>query len=106
MLDKYGYPTGDFFVAHHRFTGPPFPPEGTWGDILGGPADEDALIEALIETYRDEVYAPESHTNEPAFSNLRVWHIVPGKPAEECTAWAIKTMRETIADRTDEEWIE
>lgn len=88
--DKHGYPTGGFFVAHKRFMGKPFPPEGTWGDILDGPeTDEEAVIEALLEAWEDSEFAPDR-------DELRVWHIVPGKPAEDCTKWAIRTMVEAL----------
>ena len=88
--DRHGYPLQGFFVAHHRFMGPMFPREGTWGDILGGPVpnDED-VIEAILEAYKDEMFPPDR-------SDLRVWHIIPGKPAEDCTDWAIRTVIESI----------
>ena len=35
--DRHGYPLQGFFVAHRRFTGYSFTPEGSWGDTLDGP---------------------------------------------------------------------
>ena len=88
--DRHDYPLQGFFVAHHRFMGPSFPREGTWGDILDGPqVDDEAVIEAILEAYKDEMFPPDR-------SDLRVWHIIPGKPAEDCTAWAIRTVIESI----------
>ena len=67
-----------------------FPPQGSWGDILDGPmTDDESVIEAIIEAWKDGDY-------EPDRDDLRVWHIVPGKPAEDCTAWAVKTVMETL----------
>ena len=88
--DKHGYPLGGFFVAHKRFMGHPFPPEGSWGDILDGPqVDDEAVIEAIIEAWSDSEFPPDR-------DDLRVWHIMPGKPAEDCTAWAVRTVMETL----------
>ena len=82
-----------FFVAHRLFTGHPFPAGGVWGDILDGPmADDEAVIEAVIEAFKDDEHGPDR-------SDLRVWQIVPGKPAEDCTAWAVRTVFETLAER-------
>ena len=88
--DKHGYPLQGFFVAHKRYMGHPFPPQGSWGDILDGPeVDDEAVIEAILEAWKDDQHAPD-------LDDLRVWHIVPGKPAEDCTAWAVKTVMETL----------
>ena len=90
--DIHGYPTEGFFVVHKRFMGHPFPPEGSWGNIneVDGPVtDDEAVIEAIIEAWSDAQWAPDR-------DDLRVWHIVPGKVAEDCTAWAVKTVMETL----------
>ena len=93
--DKHGYPTGGFFVAHKLYTGYSFPREGSWGDVLDGPmTDDEAVIEALLEAWSDSEFAPDR-------DDLRVWHIVPGKVAEDCTDWAIKTMIEAVELRSD-----
>lgn len=85
-----------FFIVHHRFQGPFCAPEGEWGDIGDGPvASEDDAIEAMINTWNET-------WREPDETDFRVWQIVPGKPAENCTAWAIRTMLETIEERTHE----
>jgi len=79
-----------FFVAHRRYTGPCFTPEGEWGDVLDGPqCDDEVVIEALIENWRDEQH-------EPDHTDFRVWYIQPGKPAEDCTKWALRTMIESL----------
>ena len=66
--DKHGYPLGGFFVAHKRFMGHPFPPQGSWGDILDGPqVDDEAVIEAIIEAWSDSQFPPDR-------DDLRVWH--------------------------------
>lgn len=83
-----------FFVVHHRFQGSFCAPEGTWGDIGDGfVTSEDDVIEVMIDAWADEPYEPDA-------TDFRVWQIVPGKPAEDCTAWAIRTMIETIEERT------
>jgi hypothetical protein len=88
--DRHGYPLGGFFVAHKRFMGHPFPPQGKWGDILDGPeVDDEAVIEAIIEAWADSEFSPDR-------DDLRVWHIVLGKEAEDCTAWAVKTVMEAL----------
>jgi hypothetical protein len=88
-MDKHGFPTGTFFVAYRRFRGPAFGPNGSWGDILDGPeTDEENVIETILEAWRDEQYPPDT-------DELRVWCITPGKPAEDCTAWAVRTVLET-----------
>ena len=88
--DKHGYPLQGFFVAHKRYMGYSFPPQGEWGDVLDGPeVDDEAVIEAIIAAWSDSEFAPDR-------DDLRVWHIVPGKPAEDCTAWAVKTVMETL----------
>jgi hypothetical protein len=88
--DKHGYPLNGFFVAHRRFIGPSFKPQGEWGDILDGPqCDDEAVIECILESWKDDQFAPDR-------DDLRVWHIVPGKPAEDCTDWAIRTVVETV----------
>ena len=93
--DKHGYPLGGFFVAHKRYMGHPFPPQGSWGDILDGPVtDDEAVIEAIIEKWADSEFAPDR-------DDLRVWHFVPGKPAEDCTAWAVRTVMETLELQTE-----
>ena len=90
--DRHGYPLQGFFVAHKRFMGHPFPPEGSWGDILDGPeVDDEAVIEAILEAWKDEQHGPDR-------DDLRVWNIVPGKAAEDCTAWAVRTAIEAVED--------
>lgn len=85
-----------FFIVRHRFQGDFCPPGGTWGDIGDGPvASDEDVIEVMIDTWRDEQYEPDE-------TDFRVWQIIPGKPAENCTAWAIRTMIETIEERTHE----
>ena len=80
--DRHGYPTEGFFVAHKRFNSLAGQP---WGDILDGPeVDDEAVIEAIIEAWAQD-------ERVPYFDDLRVWHIIPGKPAEDCTAWAVRT---------------
>lgn len=86
-----------FYVCHRRYTGYGTPPGGSWGNLGGGPCDgpqEDCeqVIEAMIENWKDEYY-------EPDVTDFCVWHIQPGKPAEDCTAWALKTMIETMQER-------
>ena len=89
------YPTDPIFVAHRLFTGPPFPAGGSWGDILDGPVtDEEAVIEAIIEAFKGEAHAPDR-------TDLRVWQVQAGKPAEDCTEWAIRTMWEALEDRIE-----
>jgi hypothetical protein len=91
--DRHGYPINGFFVAHHRFTGPAFKPGGEWGNIVDDPnATEEDVIEAIIEAFKDAAHAPDR-------SDLRVWHIIPGKLPEDCTAWAIEAMVQTLEDR-------
>jgi len=91
--DKHGYTLGGFFVAHKRFMGHPMPPQGSWGDILDGPqVDDEAVIEAIIEAFKDSEFAP-------GRDDLRVWHIIPGKIAEDCTDWAVRTVIETMEER-------
>jgi hypothetical protein len=93
--DKHGYPLQGFFIAHKRFMGHPFPPQGEWGDILDGPeVDDEAVIEAILEAWVDDQFPPDR-------DDLRVWHIIPGKPAEDCTEWAVKTVTETIQLRAE-----
>lgn len=85
-----------FFIVHRRFQNSFCPPGGIWGDIGDGPvASDEDVIEVMIEAWRDEQYEPDK-------TDFRVWQIVPGKPAENCTAWAIRTMLETIEERTHE----
>ena len=88
--DRHGYPLRGFFVAHRRFMTLDGHP---WGDILDGPqVDDEAVIEAIIEAWSDS-WSP------PGRDDLRVWHIIPGKPAEDCTAWAVRTVIETLEER-------
>ena len=88
--DRHGYPLQGFFVAHRRFTTLDGKP---WGDILDGPqVDDEAVIEAIIEAFKDSEFAPD-------FDDLRVWHIIPGKIAEDCTDWAVRTAIETLEER-------
>ena len=88
--DRHGYPLQGFFVAHRRFLGLKGQP---WGDILDGPrVDDEAVIEAIIEAFKDSDFAP-------GRDDLRVWHIIPGKIAEDCTAWAVRTAIETMEER-------
>ena len=52
-----------FYVAHLLFTGPNFPREGQWGDILDGPeAAFDIVLDAVAQ--RDK---------SPTRKTLRVW---------------------------------
>ena len=89
--DRYGYPRQGFFVAHRRFMTLDGKP---WGDILDGPmADDEAVIEAIIEAWKDDQHGPDR-------DDLRVWHIITGKPAEDCTDWAVRTVIETLEERT------
>jgi hypothetical protein len=89
-FDRHGFPTAGFFVAFKRFTGPRFKPEGEWGDILDGPqVDYGIVIDAILEAWKDSAFAPDT-------DDLRVWQIVPGKPAEDCTVWAIQNVIETL----------
>jgi len=79
MTKTPAYPTS-FFVAHKLFD---FDGLKTWGDILDGPIDDDdALIEAVLESFRDEL---------PGFDTLRVWWITPDMPAADYSRWAIDT---------------
>ena len=88
--DRHGYPLQGFFVAHRRFMGLNGNP---WGDILDGPQiDDEAVIEAIIEAWADSEFPPDT-------DDLRVWYIVPGKPAEDCTACAVRTVIETLEER-------
>ena len=88
--DKHGYPLRGFFIAHRRFLSLEGQP---WGDILDGPqVDDEAVIEAIIEAWADSEFAPDR-------SDLRVWQIIPGKPAEDCTDWAVRTVIETLEER-------
>jgi len=81
-----------FFIAHRLFTGHAFPAGGTWGDILDGPmGDENDVVEAIVEACKSEETGP---TEE----NLRVWFIESGKPAEECTGWALEEMDEQLTE--------
>ena len=91
--DRHGYPLQGFFVAHRRFLSL----KGqTWGDILDGPeVDDEAVIEAIIYAWRDDEFAP-------GRDDLRVWHIISGKPAEDCTEWAVRTVIETLEDMQDD----
>ena len=90
--DRHNYPTGSFFIVHKRFTALEGKP---WGDLLDGPqVDDEAVIECIYEAWKDEEHAP-------GRDDLRVWHIQPGKPAEDCTAWAIKTVKEYAQDVQD-----
>ena len=82
-----------FFIAHRLFTGSAFAAGGEWGDIGDGPvATAEDVIEKIIEAFKDDEFGPDR-------SDLRVWQIVPGKPAEDATAWALRTVRETLEDR-------
>ena len=84
-----------FFIAHRGYTGHNVAPGGEWGDVLDGPErDDEAVIEAMIENWKDEQHAPDE-------TDFRVWHIIPGKPAEDCTKWALRTMIETMQDRME-----
>jgi hypothetical protein len=88
--DKHGYPTEGFFVAHKRFIGRSYKNGYAWGSITDGPVvDEEELIDLIIHHWSDEMFAPDR-------DDLRVWYIVPGKVAEDCTAWAVKTTCEAI----------
>ena len=90
ILDFNGYPLQGFFVAHRRFLDREGQP---WGDILDGPqVDDKAVIEAIIEAWKFDQHAPD-------FDDLRVWCIIPGKFAEDCTDWAVRTVTETLEER-------
>jgi hypothetical protein len=90
--DRHGYPIKGFFVAHKRFLTLPGQP---WGDILDCPeVDDEAVIEAVIEAFKDSQFGVDR-------DELRVWHIIPGKPAEDCTDWAVRTATETIQLRME-----
>ena len=85
----------NFFVIHHRFTGIPFPPEGIWGDVGDGPIEDgEDVIELIIEFWKEQQHEPDD-------TDFRVWHIVNGK-SEDCTAWALRTMIETLVERLGE----
>lgn len=84
------YPAS-FYVAHKLFTGPPFPSGGDWGAITDGPvATDKQVITDILEAFKD--------TAPPCRLDLRVWHITPGQPAEDCTEWALKTCAEVMED--------
>ena len=84
-----------FYIVHHRFTGAPFKPGGVWGDIADGPAcDDEAVIEAMIEAWKDEQHEPDA-------TDFRVTYVQVGKAAEDCTAWALRTMLETLEERME-----
>jgi hypothetical protein len=87
-----------FFIAHRRYTGASFPPEGSWGNIDGpcdGPQrDDEAVIEAMLESWKDECHEPDE-------TDFRVLHIILGKSAEDCTKWALRTMIETVQLRAE-----
>ena len=84
------YPTSGFYVAHRRFLSLKGHP---WGDILDGPqVDDEAVIEAIIEAFKDSEFGP-------GRDDLRVWQIIPGKPAEDCTDWAVRTVTETLEEK-------
>jgi hypothetical protein len=93
--DKHGYPLQGFFIAHKRFMGHPFPPQGEWGDILDGPeVDHKAVIEAILEAWADDQFPPDRE-------DLRVWLILPNKPAEDFTAWAVRIVMVAIQLREE-----
>lgn len=76
------YPAAGFYIAHKLFIGNHFKNGSEWGCVLDGPtADDDEAIDAIVESFKD--------SSDPCRDNLRVWHIVPGKIAEEVTDWAI-----------------
>ena len=90
-----------FFIIHRRFAGPSFPPEGTWGDISDGPvaSDEDVICE-MLEAWKDEQHEPDE-------TDFRVWQIGYSKffgtvVAEDCTAWALRTMIEVLQEEHEE----
>lgn len=85
----------NFFVIHRRYNGPMFEPGGVWGDVGDGPiAHDEEVIELIIEAWRDEQH-------EPDRTDFRVWQIAGGK-VEDCTAWALRTMIETLVERLGE----
>jgi hypothetical protein len=87
--DRNEYPTQGFYVAHKRFLTLDGKP---WGDVLDGPqVDDEAVVEAIIEAWKDEGFLP-------CRNDCRVWRIVLGKPAEDCTQWAIDAVADTIAE--------
>ena len=88
----------EFYIAHRRYTGPGLALGGEWGNVheqCDGPqTDFEAVIEAMIENWKDEQHAPDE-------TDFRVWHITPDRPREDCTAWALRTMIETMQDRME-----
>jgi hypothetical protein len=93
MLDRHNYPIQGFYVAHHRFTGPQFAPGGEWGNIIDGPgANDDDVIEAILDTYRDGPH--------PTVGDLRVWLVTPSR-TDDVTFWAITTALRTYHERME-----
>lgn len=89
-LDRNEYPTDGFFVGHKRFLTLKGRP---WGDFLDGPVAEfEDVVARIIEHWSIEGFGPDR-------SDLRVWHIIPGKPAEDCTALAVRTVYEALEDQ-------
>jgi hypothetical protein len=92
MTKPAAYPDA-LFVAHRLFKGYGFPAEGSWGDLLDGPmTDEEEVIDKIMDSFADDEFGPDR-------SDLRVWQIVAGKPAEDCTAWALRTIAEVLEDQ-------
>ena len=76
------YPKGGFYIAHRLFIGNSFKSGGEWGCILDGPIeDDDEAIGDILENFKSDT--------SPSRENLRVWHITPGKIAEDVTDWAL-----------------
>lgn len=85
------YPA-EFYVAHRLYRGDPFPRAGVWGDILDGPmTDDEDVIDAILEAFKGEPHLP-------CRIDLRVWHIRPGRPAEDVTKWATETVLQAMED--------
>lgn len=84
-----------FHIAYKLYEGTLFPPGGTWGDILDGPLeDEEEVLEAIIEAFKDDADGPSRET-------LRVFERIEGGIACDCTPWALTTIEEIIAARRE-----
>lgn len=82
------YPS-EFYIAHALFTGHPFPPGGTWGDITDGPVDWHELREKIAETFRDE---------PPTRDELKVWHFQADVAPREVSEDVIGVLADIWAD--------
>jgi hypothetical protein len=96
-MDKHGYPTDSFLVAHWRFIDAKSPSGYTWGSITDGPqtSEEDLIDEIVRWAYEDNTL--------PSRKKLRVWEINPNGTSEDCTDWAIKTATQVIEDKEEDE---